>query len=68
MIVTAEQLSEAVIESYVSNVEVLDKAGAYAIQEEGDTIIEQISGSYSNVVGLPLERLGEELAAWNALA
>jgi septum formation protein len=44
----------------------LDKAGAYAIQEHGDKIISEISGSYSNVVGLPLERVRAELSAWTA--
>ena len=44
----------------------LDKAGAYAIQEEGDLIVEKIAGSYTNVVGLPLERLETELEAWAA--
>jgi septum formation protein len=42
----------------------LDKAGAYAIQEEGDLIVEKIAGSYTNVVGLPVERLQAELQAW----
>jgi len=35
----------------------LDKAGAYAVQEKGDEFIESIEGSFSNVVGLPLEKL-----------
>jgi len=35
-----------------------------AIQEEGDLIVEGISGSYTNVVGLPLERLKDELESW----
>jgi septum formation protein len=42
----------------------LDKAGAYAIQEKGDLIIEKISGSFSNVVGLPMERLQRLLSSW----
>lgn len=56
---TAEQ-----IRSYLSQVNPLDKAGAYAIQDHGEWIIEEISGSFTNVVGLPLERLEAELAAW----
>ena len=56
---TAEQISD-----YLSKINPLDKAGAYAVQEHGDKIVAEISGSYSNVVGLPVERLGEELAAW----
>jgi septum formation protein len=35
----------------------LDKAGAYAIQEHGDGIVERIEGSYNNVMGFPTERL-----------
>lgn len=35
----------------------LDKAGAYAIQEKNDAFAEKIIGSYSNVVGLPLEKV-----------
>jgi septum formation protein len=42
----------------------LDKAGAYAIQEHGDMIVSEISGSFSNVVGLPVERVGDELKSW----
>jgi len=45
----------------------LDKAGAYAIQERGEEIIENISGSYTNIVGLPVERLREELESWTQL-
>jgi septum formation protein len=46
-------------------VNTLDKAGAYAIQECGEILISEISGSYSNVVGLPVELLREELRAWD---
>jgi septum formation protein len=53
------------IRDYLSRINPLDKAGAYAIQESGEKIISEISGSYSNVVGLPVERLREELSVWN---
>ena len=52
------------IESYVSSVEVLDKAGAYGIQERGEMLVEKIDGSFSNVVGLPVERLSQEFSRW----
>jgi septum formation protein len=39
-----------------------DRAGAYAIQEQADRCVEEIEGSVTNVIGLPLERLGEILA------
>ncbi len=53
-------LSDTEIEDYLAAVNVLDKAGAYAIQEP-PLVVATIEGSYSNVVGLPLERLAEAL-------
>jgi septum formation protein len=64
--VTFHALDDVRIRQYLSSVNPLDKAGAYAIQEEGDVIVEKIAGSYTNVVGLPLERLAAELEAWAA--
>lgn len=55
------------IRQYTTRVRTLDKAGAYAIQESGEMLISEISGSYSNVVGLPVEMLREELAGWGKL-
>jgi len=62
--VTFRSLTAGQINDYIAKVNPLDKAGAYAIQEHGDMIISEIFGSYSNVVGLPVEMLGEELASW----
>src|SRR5437867_2265007 len=62
--VTFRPLDAVKIRRYLTKVNPLDKAGAYAIQEEGDWIVEGISGSYTNVVGLPLERLRVELDSW----
>jgi septum formation protein len=62
--VTFHPLDAVKIRRYLNRVNPLDKAGAYAIQEEGDLIVEKISGSYTNVVGLPMERLAAELQAW----
>lgn len=50
------------IRDYVATGEPLDKAGAYALQGRGVLLTERIDGSWSNVVGLPLERLPEWLA------
>ncbi len=47
-------LSEAAIDWYVETGEPLDKAGAYAVQGAGGAFVREISGSVSNVVGLPL--------------
>jgi septum formation protein len=55
------------IKAYLRMMNPLDKAGAYAIQEHGELIVAEISGSYSNVVGLPMERVREELAVWQQL-
>jgi len=62
--VTFRPLKSELIEKYIKLVHVLDKAGAYAIQEQGDLIIEKIDGSHSNVVGLPLEKLQQKLATF----
>jgi septum formation protein len=58
-------LAEREAEAYLQKINPLDKAGAYAIQEYGDMVVEEISGSYSNVVGLPMERLQAEIKAWD---
>jgi septum formation protein len=64
--VTFRPLNAVEIRRYLTKVNPLDKAGAYAIQENGDLLVEKISGSYTNVVGLPVERLQEELRHWPA--
>jgi septum formation protein len=64
--VTFRPLTAGQIDDYLAKVNPLDKAGAYGIQEHGDLIVSEISGSYSNVVGLPVEQLREELKAWKA--
>ena len=46
---------------YISLVNVMDKAGAYGIQEQGDMLVERIEGLFSNIVGLPVERVAETL-------
>jgi septum formation protein len=56
------RLSEAVIENYVAKVLPLDKAGAYAAQGSGAEIIAKIEGSFTNVVGLPMEKTVAALA------
>lgn len=59
-------LTDATITEYLAQVNPLDKAGAYAIQQCGEWIVSEISGSFSNVVGLPLERLESEMQQWAA--
>jgi septum formation protein len=55
--VTFRTLDDATISHYFSQVNPLDKAGAYGIQECGDLIISEIRGSYENVMGLPVKKL-----------
>jgi septum formation protein len=62
--VTFHPLTGKQISRYLERMNPLDKAGAYAIQEGGEMIVETVSGSLTNVVGLPLARLREELSAW----
>lgn len=50
-------LSDADIRAYLRDVHVLDKAGAYAIQEEGERIVAGYEGSRTNVIGLPMEEV-----------
>jgi nucleoside triphosphate pyrophosphatase len=66
--VTFFPLDAVRIQRYLAQVNPLDKAGAYAIQEQGELIIEKVSGSYTNVVGLPLERVTAELEGWGGEA
>jgi septum formation protein len=53
--VTFRSLSRTEIDAYLKIVNPLDKAGAYAAQDSASIIIERIDGSFTNVVGLPME-------------
>jgi len=53
--VTMRRMGEEEIESYVVSGEWQGKAGAYAIQETADRFVEALEGSFTNVVGLPIE-------------
>ena len=59
--VTFLSLDAGQISEYLAKIDPLDKAGGYAIQERKQMIAKRVSGSVSNVVGLPVERLKEEL-------
>ncbi|MBW2618204.1 MAG: septum formation protein Maf, partial [Deltaproteobacteria bacterium] len=56
------RLIPAEIKAYVAAGSPLDKAGAYGIQDLGGGLVRRISGSYTNVVGLPLAEVIEVLA------
>ncbi|MCE2927843.1 MAG: Maf family nucleotide pyrophosphatase [Rickettsiales bacterium] len=58
------RLSKADIEHYIASGEWAGKAGGYAIQGQAEAFIPWISGSYSNVVGLPLSETAAMLRAY----
>lgn len=61
--VTFRRLSDRTIARLVARGSPLDKAGGYALQEDRGQLIAKLAGSRTNVIGLPLERLRQELAA-----
>ena len=63
--VRMKNLSLKDINSYVESGESMDKAGAYAIQGEGSFLVESYSGSYTNIIGLPMELLEDLLQKSN---
>jgi len=65
--VTFAPLSPAEIDWYVGTGEGRDKAGAYALQGVGALFITAVDGSYTNVIGLPLDRLYPHLVRWGLL-
>ena len=48
------KLTPSEIRKYISFGESIDKAGAYSIQDKGEMLIDEIRGSYSNIIGLPI--------------
>ncbi len=61
-----DELSEEEIEYYIKNYHPYDKAGAYAIQEWiGLCKIKKIEGTYSNIMGLPVQIVYKEIGNWN---
>jgi septum formation protein len=60
--VTMRTLTDDEIDAYVASGESFGKAGAYAIQERGDRFVTSVSGSWSNVVGLPIGTVQRLLA------
>ncbi len=61
--VTFRSMSESDIDRYLAEVPVLDKAGAYAMQEKSELIVADVQGDIDNVIGLPVTRLLQELTA-----
>jgi len=62
--VTMKQLSDDELEAYLDTGAWIGKAGAYGIQDRGDAFITRVEGSFTNVVGLPMELVIRLLAEW----
>lgn len=61
------ELSDELIDKYIATSSPFDKAGGYGIQDKDFPLVNHIEGSYTNVVGLPLEDLKETLKELNLL-
>jgi len=61
------RMSREEIIDYVWGGEPMDKAGAYGVQGRAAAYIKSVRGEYSNVVGLPVGRLYQEMKAWNLI-
>ena len=59
--VTFKPLDDAAISEYFKVVNPLDKAGSYGIQEGRELVVDRWEGSFSNIMGLPLDEVGELL-------
>ncbi len=60
--VTFRALDDAAIDAYFALVNPLDKAGAYGVQEHGEMVVARHTGSFSNIMGLPMENVRPLLA------
>ena len=59
--VTFNEITKDLMDLYIATGDSLDKAGAYGIQGPSLTFISKVNGSYSNVVGFPLDKIVSEL-------
>jgi septum formation protein len=59
--VTFNEITKDLMDAYIATGDSLDKAGAYGIQGPSLTFISKLNGSYSNVVGFPLDKVVGEL-------
>jgi nucleoside triphosphate pyrophosphatase len=65
--VTFRDLTGSEIEAYLGRINPLDKAGGYAAQTDPGSIIETVTGSFTNVVGLPMEKVRPTLARFEVV-
>ena len=62
--VTFRSLTWETVRAYLEAVDPTDKAGGYGIQEQGEMLVASHRGSYTNIVGLPLEETAAALASF----
>lgn len=62
--VTMKPLSPRELDDYLDTQAWVGKAGAYGIQDHRDAFVERIDGSFTNVVGFPMELIGRMLSQW----
>ncbi len=62
------KLTDAQLRAYLARIGPLDKAGSYAAQEDRGELIDSIEGSFTNVIGLPMEALDEVLEEFSKVA
>jgi len=67
-IVTMRTLEPDELDAYILSEAWVGKAGAYGVQDRADAFITHLEGSYSNVVGLPMELLGNTISVLHATA
>lgn len=66
--VTFKRLGDEEILAYIASGEPFDKAGGYAVQGRGAALVKRVEGSYTNVVGLPIEEITEKLKELGIIA
>ena len=66
--VTMRKMSEQELNAYIASGEWAGKAGAYAIQENADKFVTKTEGSFTNIIGLPMEMLQDMLAQFGIQA
>ena len=62
--IRVRRLGRQAIEAYLDTGQWRGKAGAYGIQDHGDKFVERIEGSFTNVVGIPMELLARMFQEW----
>jgi septum formation protein len=58
------QLTDDQLRAYLARIGPLDKAGAYAAQDDNGELIDRVEGSFTNVIGLPMDALAKALRAF----